>query len=162
MGHADCQRCVPPGPYPHPVCEVRETVCVRASIDSTPPTGVDGVGTIQDFAAPRVFDSRRKSEPTPQVGRDLLDHLRYADATGSMRLFVDSLLKAVDGLGGNAPPRFSLAGESESEKLPLPRSGHGALRLVYLEFEAMCDEARNALHHSLSRSFAANIVQSSA
>jgi len=60
-------------------------------------------------------------------------------------------------LGADSPPQFSLARETESEKLPLPRSSHGALRLVYLEFESMRDEARNALHHSLARSFAADV-----
>ena len=29
--------------------------------------------------------------------------------------------------------------------------------LVYLEFELLCDEARDALHHPLTRAFAANV-----
>ena len=60
-------------------------------------------------------------------------------------------------LGGDAPPRFPFAGEAESEKLSLPRSSHGALRLIHLELESVRDEVRNTLHHSLSRSFAAHI-----
>jgi hypothetical protein len=97
------------------------------------------------------------SEPSPQVGRDLCDHLRQTDATGSTCLFPNPLFKASAGLGGNAPPRFSFTGEAESEKLPSPRSGYGALRLIYLQFELVRDKARNALHHSLSGSFAADI-----
>ena len=50
---------------------------------------------------------------------------------------------------GNPPPWFSLAREAKSEKLPLPRSGHGALCLIHRESESFRDEARYALHHPL-------------
>ena len=30
-------------------------------------------------------------------------------------------------------------------------------KIVYLELELLCDEARNALHHPLTREFAANV-----
>jgi hypothetical protein len=60
-------------------------------------------------------------------------------------------------LGGDSPPRFSLAGEAESEKLPLPRSGHGAFRPVYLELETVRNEVRNILHYSLARAFTVDI-----
>ena len=96
-------------------------------------------------------------EPAPQISRNLLDHLPQADAAGSPRLLPNPLLKASDGLGGNPPPRFSFTREAKSEKLPLPRSGHGAFRLIDLELETVRDEARNTLHHSLSRSFAAHV-----
>jgi hypothetical protein len=75
----------------------------------------------------------------------------------STGLFPNPLLKANDGLGGDAPPRFPLAREAESEKLSLPRSSHGALRLIHLELESVRDEVRNPLPHSLSRSFAAHV-----
>jgi hypothetical protein len=39
----------------------------------------------------------------------------------------------------------------------LPGLGHGALRLIHLELESVRDEARNALHHSLPRPFAADV-----
>ena len=97
------------------------------------------------------------SEPSPQVGRDLCDHLLQTDATGSTCLFPNPLLKASDGLGGDPPPGFSFAREAKSEKLPLPRLSHGALRLIHLELESVRDEVRNTLHHSLSRSFAAHV-----
>ena len=119
----------------------------------------------QSAAYPRfkVVQHRRRltvaevSEPSSQISRDLLDHLLQADAAGSPGLLPNPLLEASDGLGGDPPPRFSFAREAESKKLPLPRSGYGALRLIYLELETMHDEARNALHHSLSRSFAAHV-----
>src|SRR5437879_12485881 len=91
-------------------------------------------------------------EPTTQVSRDLLDHLWQANATGSTCLFSNPLLEASDGLGGDSPPRFSFTREAESEKLSVPRSSHGALRLIHLELEAVRNEVRNALHHSLSGS----------
>jgi hypothetical protein len=59
--------------------------------------------------------------------------------------------------GGYPPPWFSLAGEAKSEKRPLPRSGHGALCLIHLEFESFRNAARYALHHPLSRSFATHV-----
>src|SRR5215469_8155580 len=34
---------------------------------------------------------------------------------------------------------------------------HRALRFVYLELEFMCDETRNALHHSLTGTLAAHV-----
>jgi hypothetical protein len=86
-----------------------------------------------------------------------LDHLPQADTAGSPGLFSNPFLKASDSLGGNAPPWFSFTGEAESEKLPLPRSGHCALRLIHLELESVRDELRNTLHHSLSRSLAADV-----
>jgi hypothetical protein len=126
-------------------------------IASTPPTEVGGVATIQDFATPRAFDNRRSIRAIPAGRSQSGDHLRQTDATGSTGLFPNPLLKASDGLGGDPPPRFSLAGEAESEKLSLPRLSHGALRLIHLELESVRDEVRNPLHHSLSRSFAAHV-----
>jgi hypothetical protein len=43
-----------------------------------------------------------------------------------------------------------------AKKLKL-RSCHRTLRLIYLELELLCDEARDALHHPLTRAFAANV-----
>jgi len=89
-----------------------------------------------------------------------LDYLPQTDTSGSPRLLPNPLLEASDCLGSYAPPRFSFAGEAESEKLPLPRASYGALRLVHLEPEAVRDEAGNAAHHSLSRSFAVTLAAS--
>src|SRR5439155_21399470 len=48
-------------------------------------------------------------------------------------------------------------GETESEKLPFLRSRHRALLVVHLELERLRDESRDALHHPLTRPFAANV-----
>jgi hypothetical protein len=81
------------------------------------------------------------SEPSPQVGHELFDHLRETGATGSACLFSNPLLKASAGLGSDPPPWFSFAGEAESEKLPLPGSGYGAFRRIHLELAAVRDKA---------------------
>src|SRR5579883_1286384 len=47
--------------------------------------------------------------------------------------------------------------EAEAQELTLPRSSNGTLRLIDLEFEAMSDERRKTRHHTLSRSFAADV-----
>ena len=47
--------------------------------------------------------------------------------------------------------------KAEPEKLPLLRSRHRTLRLIHLELELLRDESRNALHHPLTRPFAANV-----
>src|SRR5207237_6480816 len=47
--------------------------------------------------------------------------------------------------------------EAEPEERPLLRSCHRTLRLIYLELELLCVEARDALHLPLTRAFAANI-----
>src|SRR6266487_4831314 len=47
--------------------------------------------------------------------------------------------------------------EAEPEELPFLRSCHRTLRLIYLELELLCDEARDAVHHPLTRAFAANV-----
>jgi len=125
----DSPQSLPRDPYWRPVGGARGTVFVRASIASTLPTGVGGVTTFQDVPAPRAFDSRQSTRAAAEIGRDLLNHLPHAVATGSSRLFPNPLLEASDSLGSNPPPWFSFTREAESEEFPLPRSGHGALRL---------------------------------
>jgi len=54
-------------------------------------------------------------------------------------------------------PNLRTIGEAESEKLPLLRSRHRTLFVVHLELESLCDELRDAVHHPLTRPFAANV-----
>src|SRR5437879_5460637 len=89
--------------------------------------------------------------------------LQRAIASGAIRR-LGSRSRVKLNRGGGSPPRLSLASRSgfgsrrgEPEKLPLPRLGYGTLRLVYPELETVCDEVRDALHHSLSRSFTADV-----
>jgi len=55
-------------------------------------------------------------------------------------------------------PRFSFASEAESEKTSFASVRATALFAWFtLSLRTVCDEVRNALHHSLARSFAADI-----
>ena len=53
--------------------------------------------------------------------------------------------------------RVLLHAKAEPEKLPLLRSRHRTLRFVYFEIEFVRDEARDALHHSLTGPLAAHV-----
>jgi hypothetical protein len=111
----------------------------------------------------KTFQHRRRlafpevAEPAAQVGGGFGDHLGEADASGSARPFSNPLWEADDGLGGNAPPWFSLAWKAQSEKFPPPRLGPSAFLLVHFELESLREEARYALPHSLSRPFAGDV-----
>jgi hypothetical protein len=113
------------------------------------PCALPAVCAAKSLLTPRLRSSLNRVRPR--------FHCFHTTDRRSPRLFPNSLLEAGDGLGSDAPPRFSFASEAESEKLPLPWSSHGALRLVYLELETVGNEVCNVLHHSLSRSFAADI-----
>src|ERR1700691_5736908 len=90
------------------------------------------------------------SEPCPQVGRKLLDHLRQTDATGSTRRFPNPLLKASDGLGGDAPPRFSGKGTSGSPVRPnVPTRKPGANCFVVARKRGNSRGAKGAGHPSV-------------
>src|SRR6266699_1418497 len=69
----------------------------------------------------------------------------------------DSLLKPIHGLRRNNALDLRTSRKAESKKLPLLRSCHRTLRLIYLELELLRDELRDALHHPLPRPLAANI-----
>src|SRR5205823_7461365 len=66
-------------------------------------------------------------------------------------------LKPIQGLRRNGAFDLRTGCEAEPEKLPLLRSCHRTLRLIHLELELLRDELRNALHHPLPRSLAANV-----
>ena len=49
--------------------------------------------------------------------------------------------------------------KTKPEELSLLRSRHRALRLIYLEFESLSDEARNVHHHPLTHAFATQLAE---
>src|ERR1700691_5053554 len=57
----------------------------------------------------------------------------------------------------NRAPNVRTGCKAEPEELPFLRSCHRTLRLIYLELELLRDEARDALHHPLTRAFAADV-----
>src|ERR1700694_2640564 len=81
----------------------------------------------------------------------------HADAFCPSRDLPDSLLKPIQGLRRNHALDLRTSRKAEPEKLPLLRSRHRTLRLIYLELELLCDESRDALHHPLPRPLAANV-----
>ncbi len=66
-------------------------------------------------------------------------------------------MKVQQGLRRNTPFGLRVAAEAESQKLPLFRSGHCALRLVHLELQSTCEKTSDIRHHPLSRPLAADI-----
>src|SRR5712691_9056690 len=56
------------------------------------------------------------------------------------------MLKPFQSFGRNRALDLRTVGKAESEKLPLLRSRHRALRFIHLEFELLRDESRDAFH----------------
>src|SRR6266478_772869 len=67
------------------------------------------------------------------------------------------MLKPFQSFGRNRALDLRTVGKAESEKLPFLRSRYRAFRLIHLEFELLRDESRDALHHPLTRTLAANV-----
>src|SRR5207245_6845051 len=103
------------------------------------------------------FAEAEIAAPTPHI-RGQLFHCRLdADAPGPARDLPDSLLEPFQRFRRDCALDVRTSREAEPEELPFLRSCHRALRLVYLELELLCDEARDAPHHPLTRSFAADV-----
>src|SRR5712672_1923809 len=75
----------------------------------------------------------------------------------ALRNVPDSLLEPFPRFRRNRALDVRTSREAEPEELPFLRSCHRTLRLIYLELELLCDESRDALHHPLTRAFAANV-----
>src|SRR6201997_5866484 len=75
----------------------------------------------------------------------------------ALRDLPDSPLKPLQRFWRNRALDVWTSREAEPEELPFLRSCHRTLGLVYLELELLFDEARDALHHPLTRAFAANV-----
>src|SRR5262249_13839660 len=105
----------------------------------------------------RRFAEVEIAAPTSHI-RGQSCHCRLqTHAFGVSRDIPNPLLKPFDGLRRNPTPNLRTIGETESEKLPLLRSRHRTLLVVHLELESLRDEPRDAIHHPLTRSFAANV-----
>jgi len=95
--------------------------------------------------------------PAPHIRSQFLHRRLHADALGPSRDLPDSLLKPIQGLGRNHALDLWTRCKAEPEKLPLLRSRHRTLRLIYLELELLRNELRDALDHPLPRPLAANV-----
>src|SRR6516225_6858893 len=95
----------------------------------------------------RRFAEAEVTTPAPHIRGQLLHRLLDADAFGPSRDLADSPLKPIQSLRRNDALDLWTSRKAESQKLPLLRSRHRTLRLIYLELEFLRDELRNALHH---------------
>src|SRR6266540_4951848 len=103
------------------------------------------------------FAEAEIAAPAPHI-RNQFFHCRLdADALGPSRDIPDSLLEPFQRFRRNRALDVRTSRKAEPEELPFLRSCHRTLRLIYLELELLCDEARDALHHPLTRAFAANV-----
>src|SRR5439155_5280023 len=105
----------------------------------------------------RRFAESEIATPTPHIRSQSRHRRLQAHAFGLPCDFPNPFLKPLDGLRRNPPPNHGTVAETESEKLPLLRSRHRALLVVHLELESLRDESRDAIHHSLTRPFAADV-----
>src|SRR5277367_2741351 len=95
--------------------------------------------------------------PTPHI-RGQLFHCRLdAGALGPSRDLPDSLLEPFQRFRRDRAPDIWTGRKAEPEEPSFLRSCHRTLGLIYLELEFLFDEARDALHHPLTRAFAANV-----
>src|SRR6266850_2845917 len=121
----------------------------RPKSQSNPASQLDQ--QVRRFAEPEV------AAPAPHIRSQHLHRPRQAHALGLLRDFSNPFLKPLDSLRRDRPPNHGAIGKTESKKLPHLRARHRALLLVHLELELLHDESRDALHHPLTRLFAANI-----
>src|SRR5271157_1267358 len=103
------------------------------------------------------FAEAEIAAPTSHIRSQLRYRRFQADAFRPTCDFPDAVLKPLQSLRRNGALDLWTVCKAEPEKLPLLRSRHRALRLIYLEFELVCDESRNALHHPLTRPLAAHV-----
>src|SRR5688572_10432789 len=95
--------------------------------------------------------------PAPHE-RSQLGHDRFQTcASGLLSDLHNPFLEPLESFRRNPSPNIRPVREAESEKLPLLRSRYRALRLVDLELELSSDVASHALHHPLTRAFAADV-----
>src|SRR2546428_589748 len=103
------------------------------------------------------FAESEIATPAPHIRSELRHRRLQAHAFGLSGDFPNPFLKPLHSLRRNSAPNLGTVGETESEKLPLLRSRHRALLVVYLELEPLRDESRDAVHHPLTRPFATNV-----
>src|SRR6516162_957726 len=95
--------------------------------------------------------------PAPHIRGQFFHCRRDADALGPARDVPDSLFEPFQGFRRDHALDFRTSRKAEPEELPLLRSCHRALCLVNLELELLRDKPRDAVHHPLTRAFAANV-----
>src|ERR1700682_870374 len=103
------------------------------------------------------FAEAEIAAPATHILSQLFHCRLYADALGPSCGLSDSLLEPLQRFRRDRALDVWTSREAEPEELPFLRSCDRTLRLIYLKLELLCDEARDALHHPLTRAFAANV-----
>src|ERR1700693_1852684 len=141
---SQCDECRSPTPW-----------CFRLAPEGSPQSQADPASESNQFLG--RLAKAEIAAPSPHI-RGQLFHCRLdADALGPSRDVPDSLLEPVQRFRRNRALDVRTSRKAEPEELPFLRSCHRTLGLIYLELELLCDEALNALHHPLTRAFAANV-----
>src|SRR5229473_3564827 len=136
-------------------CRTTATWCFPLTPQSGPQSQPDPASESDQHL--RRFAKAVIAAPAPHI-RDQFFHCRLdADALGPSRDLPDSPLKPLQRFRRDRALGVWISCEAEPEELPFLRLCHRTLGLVYLELELLFDEARNALHHPLTRAFAANV-----
>src|SRR5207302_4282419 len=156
MGHGRCR----------PYCTTAQRLAMRSV-----PHGGDVVFSTDATERPAIatgpaseshqhlgrFAEAKIAAPAPHIRGQLFHCRLHADALGPARDVPDSLFEPFQRFRRDHALDIRTSRKAESEELPFLRSCHRALCLVDLELELLCDEARNALHHPMTRAFAANV-----
>src|SRR5438093_2104464 len=87
----------------------------------------------------RRFAESEIATPAPHIRSELRHRRLQAHAFGLPCDFPNPFLKPLHSLRRNPSPNHGTVGETESEKLPLLRSRHRALLVVYIELEPLGD-----------------------
>src|ERR1700674_2278517 len=103
------------------------------------------------------FTKAEIAAPAPHILGQIVHCRLDADTLGPSRDVPDSALEPFQRFRRNRALDVRTGRKAEPEELAFLRSCHRTLRLIYLELELLCDEARDALHHPLTRAFAANV-----
>src|SRR6266403_5460265 len=105
----------------------------------------------------RRFAEAEIVAPAPHIRGQLFHCRLHADAFDPLRDIPDSSLEPLQRFRRDPALDVRTSREAEPEELSFLRSCHRTLCLVDLELELLRDEARDALHHPLTRAFTANI-----
>src|ERR1700683_5800684 len=95
--------------------------------------------------------------PTPHIRGQLFHYRLDAAALGPSRSVPDSLLEPFQRFRRNRALDVRTSRKAEPEELSFLRSCHRTLRLISLDLELLCDEARDALHHPPTRTVATDV-----
>src|SRR6202521_2899767 len=141
---SQCDECRSPTPW-----------CFPLAPEGGPQSQADPASESDQFLG--RFAKAEIAAPAPHIRGQLLHCRLDADALGPSRDLPDSLFEPLQRFRRNRALDLRTSRKAEPEELPFLRSCHRTLRLIYLELELLCDEARDALHPPLTRAFTADV-----